>query len=132
MLPFFFFVAPVPEHSVAAFAGAFRDACVDARLSLKQVAAMLEMSEQQLDQWLTGKGNPNLYRFFALKNHAEGRAFLRAFWPHMAQAFGMEDIAATATFRDALVSFVNKVQANGLLKMAKASLPEAQRGRQSA
>lgn len=111
----------IPSEAVSAFAEATRAACRDAGISQKTLAIMLGLSDAQLSQWLAGQGNPALWRYFQLKDHPEGREFLKHFLPHIAETLGLPEYAEALKLRDVMLSLINSAQ----LKVAKAELKTA-------
>lgn len=109
---------------------AFDRACLAAGLSRKQVAALMEISPEQLYQMLRQKRPFSLVRLLKLRDDGEGRSFLRAYWPLVGEAMGLPEFSHGLRVADALALFIDNQQKT----MAKAEIVarEVQQDKRSA
>lgn len=97
-------------------------ACRRAGLTHDQVAGLLGMKEQQMFQQLRLQGHFSLTRLVRLRDDADGRKFLREYWPLVAADMGLPEFAEKIATADSFHAFVNALQ----LQMAKADLRVAE------
>jgi hypothetical protein len=89
---------------------AFDQACMSAGLSHKQVAALMEIKPEQLWQMLNQHRPFSLVRLLKLRDDADGRKFLRAYWPIVGEQMGLPEFAHGLRVADALLLFINHTQ----------------------
>lgn len=117
-LPQMFLVAPVsPQDQSATDIDA---ACRAAGLSIKTVAAIYGVSQEQFYQQCRGIGHLSLWRLIAMSRDPEGKKFLRAYMPRVLRAMGFPDLDEAIEVRDMFLRLVDRVQ----IKMAKAQIDE--------
>jgi transcriptional regulator with XRE-family HTH domain len=107
---------------------AFDRACLAAGLSRKQVAALMEISPEQLYQMLRQKRPFSLVRLLKLRDDGEGRSFLRAYWPLVGEAMGLPEFSHGLRVADALVLFINHTQKSMAVAELVAGEVQADRG----
>lgn len=98
----------------------FETAARRANLTLDACARLMGITPQLLDQQLNCHGNNHLSlrRVFLLATDADGRRFLREFWPLAAEACGQTELADALRLADGLAAFVDHAQS----KWVKAEL----------
>lgn len=111
-----------PAAPVIDLVCAFDLACRRAGLNHDEVAGLLDITKQQLYAQLRRTGHFSLTRLVGLRDHKDGRKFLREYWPLVAHDMGLPDVANALNVADAFHCLINTLQ----VRMAKAELSVAE------
>jgi hypothetical protein len=96
----------------------FDRACKLAGLTHEAVASMMGAKKEALYQMLRQQRPLSLVRLLKLRDDADGRKFLRAYWPLIGEAMGLPEFADGLKVADALQQFIANLQ----VRMVKCEL----------
>ena len=116
-----------PQFSDVDLLKPFDSARQQAELTWDQMADLLDIKPQQLYQQLRGAGHLSWSRMFAMCKREDGRRFMRAFLPLVAEAAGLDELADGLRLAAVMRQRIDRYQARiGKLTMAKAELRNTQ------
>lgn len=96
----------------------FDKACKAAGLQHKDIAGLMDIREETLYGMLCQRRPLSIVRLIQLKDSADGRKFLRAYWPLVGEAMGLPEFSDGLRVADALQQFIANLQ----VRMVKCEL----------